>query len=89
MLFRSLRLAAASARLLRSKEPLNPVTSLFEPATVISNKGLRVISGKGKMDIREIRRCRSSKNDGRGMYHSFYILQFCNFYVQNTCAGVF
>ena len=72
----SLRLAAASARLLRSKEPLNPVTSLFEPATVISNKGLRVISGKGKMDIKEIRRCRSSKNDGRGMYHLFYTLQF-------------
>ena len=72
----SLRLAAASARLLRSKESLNPVSSLFEPATVISNKGLRVISGKSKMDIKEIKRCRSSKNDGRGMYHTFYALSF-------------
>ena len=72
----SLRLAAASARLLRPKEPLNPVTSLFEPATVISNKSLLVISGKGKMDIKEVKRVHSNWDDGRGkcffmLFHLF------------------
>ena len=60
----SLRLVAAAntVRQMRAAEPLNPVTSLFEPATIISGKGLLVMSNKGKMDIKEIKRSRSNNN---------------------------
>ena len=57
---------ATSARLIRPNEPLNPVTALFEPATVISGKSLIMMSIKSKMDIEELKRCRTNsgkKND--------------------------
>ena len=53
----TLQKVAASARALTSKEPLNPVTALFEPVTLMS-KSLLVISSKGKMDIKE---CKQSQ----------------------------
>ena len=56
----TLRKVAASARALTSKEPLNPVTALFEPVTLMSGKGLTVISSKGKMDIKESKQSEGS-----------------------------
>ena len=75
----SLRILAA----IRVNEPLNPVSSLFEPATVvISGKSLIMMSMKGKMDIKEVKRCRTNNVTNNGTYGILYnfTLYYCILY---------
>ena len=75
---------ATSARLIRPNEPLNPVTALFEPATVISGKSLIMMSIKSKMDIEELKRCRANSGKKKIKYVYMFLLFRCT-YPESYC----
>ena len=57
---------AAGVKSWTVNEPSNPVKSLFQPHSILSRKGLMIISTKGKTDNNEVKQYESSKSsDGK------------------------
>lgn len=57
-----LKTATADVRSWTVKDPSNPVTTLFEPHSVLSRKGLMLMSSKSKADEKEVKQYESSKS---------------------------
>ena len=61
----SLQRAASGVRSWRAKEPSNPVTTLFEPHSMLSRKGLLMHSTKSKVDGEGNQSLSSKSSDGK------------------------